>query len=357
MSDIKTRTLDNVIAVSLGISTWSGRKKLRLEDLKDVDGNKIPPTELASLGSKRIIDPKKIAIFEAIRRRCERALSKIGVRFMGGWAIPEDRLDEITREMKTNRLEFEAEKAMLLCDYEQVVEEWVNAHPGWEDVIRSAITPIERVQAQIQFDWYAFKLVAPENAEAEASSGLANATKGLGGRLLAEISEKARETWETSFQGKEQVTRKALRPIVAMREKMEALAFLNPAAAPTIELIDEVLSALPKTGEIKGRDLSSLMGLLNVLSDPDRIREHGQAIQEGRKQSASAASLSLSAATETPAPESPEPTESLEEQSATEVEEAHQDTPQPDEEEQARPDSFIPPRRQRPQPTTPSAWF
>lgn len=357
MSAVATRTLDNVIAVSLGISTWTGRKKLRLEDLKDVDGNKIPPSELASLGSKRIIDPKRIAVFEALRRRCERALSKIGVRFMGGWAIPEDRLDDITREMKANRLEFESEKALLLCDYEQVVNEWINAHPGWEEVIRSAITPIEYVQAQLRFEWYAFKLVTPADSEGEATQGLANATKGLGGRLLEEIATKAKETWEVTFKGKEMVTRKALRPIVAMREKMEALAFLNPVAMPTIDLIDEVLNALPKSGDIKGRDLSSLMGLLSVLSDPERIREHGQMIHDGRKVEATASNLIQQPEAPEPAAEVSEPETRTPELPAVQAESEEEWETEHSEPEPVHQPAPPPPRRQRPTTVAPSQWF
>lgn len=51
----ETQILSKLLLVDLNVSIWSGRKKLRAEDL-GVDLN-LPPSELASLGSKRITDP------------------------------------------------------------------------------------------------------------------------------------------------------------------------------------------------------------------------------------------------------------------------------------------------------------
>lgn len=54
-----TEITDQLTLVVLGIRIWSGRKKLRAEDLHLSDGE-IPPEELVSLGSKRVCDPEPL---------------------------------------------------------------------------------------------------------------------------------------------------------------------------------------------------------------------------------------------------------------------------------------------------------
>ena len=78
--------LSKLVVVSLSISLWTGRKKLSPEDL-GLDFSKLPPEKLATLGSKKICDPEKLAVFSALKRRAERQCEAVGVRFLGGYAI------------------------------------------------------------------------------------------------------------------------------------------------------------------------------------------------------------------------------------------------------------------------------
>ena len=55
-------TLSKLLLVGLDVNIWSGRKKLRIEDLGP--GVDLPPAELASLGSKRIMDPEQIKLHQ-----------------------------------------------------------------------------------------------------------------------------------------------------------------------------------------------------------------------------------------------------------------------------------------------------
>lgn len=54
-------TLRDVIVVSLNVRIWSGRKKLRPEDLTAT--GRLPPKELVSLGSKRLCHPDTLRPF------------------------------------------------------------------------------------------------------------------------------------------------------------------------------------------------------------------------------------------------------------------------------------------------------
>ena len=62
LSDI--RILDELLALHLDIRLWSARKKMTVEDF---GGAKLPPEDLASLGSKRIADPETLRIFGTLK--------------------------------------------------------------------------------------------------------------------------------------------------------------------------------------------------------------------------------------------------------------------------------------------------
>ena len=56
-TDIKV--LGSLLALHLEVNIWTARKKLSPEDF---DGAKLPPDDLASLGSKRVCDPEDLNV-------------------------------------------------------------------------------------------------------------------------------------------------------------------------------------------------------------------------------------------------------------------------------------------------------
>ena len=123
LSDIKV--LDNLLALNLNVNLWSARKKMALEDF---GGAELPPEDLASLGSKRIADPNSLKVFSTLKARAFNYLDRHGIRFMSGWAIPEDKAGDIIKELIGIRDEFLKEKDAFLADYDQSIENWINKH-------------------------------------------------------------------------------------------------------------------------------------------------------------------------------------------------------------------------------------
>lgn len=278
--------LEHVACIQLDVRLWSGQRKLCPADLKLAAGSEIPPATLASLGSKRLCDPRDLAPGVMYKKRAERQLDATGVRFLGGWAIPLEQIDPLDTVLAQLWQEADAWKQTFLACYDQVIQDWITANPGWEDLIRRAVEPVERIAGRIQFSHQLFRVapVAPPDQDAAGhNAGLAATTAALGQRLLQEIARQAREVWIESFQGRDQVTRRALRPIQAMGEKLQGFSFIDPVVTPLVERIRLCLAALPKTGPIQGNDLNALTGLLFLLSDPERLHEHGQAVLAGRQ--------------------------------------------------------------------------
>lgn len=283
--DTDTKVLNRVICFTLAdIHLWSGRKKLRTTDLKIRDGE-LPPADLASLGSKKICDPEDLSVFEKLKRRAHRACEKVGVRFLGGYAVPEDKADELAKELDLCNADFYKEKHAFIKAYDQRIQDWITVHPGWETSIQSAITPVGEVDNQLSFAWHAFRVTEAvqdaDNAQSTLNSGLGKTIGGLSSQLFVEIAKMANEVLEKTLMGRESVTQRALSPIRTIRGKLAGLAFLDKRVRPVIDIIDHVMQDLPDAGKIEGMKLSALYGLVSLLSSEERMQRHGDMILNG----------------------------------------------------------------------------
>lgn len=256
--------LNQIVVIMLNISLWSGRKKLRPEDLaaNGIEADKLPPGTLASLGTKRIIAPEALNPFTALKKEAERICLAKGVRFLGGFAIPKENIDGLVEELKEIKQRFQETKEKLLSDYDKEIAKWIAENPPeWASVIRAAIEPVSTIDQAMHFNFAPVVVGSPEGME-DDNAGLDEETDGLLGQLFHEIRMQAKTAFEASFVGRKEVTRKALRPIMSMRDKLQGLSFLDPEIAEAIQGIDQVMDKVPKTGPITGSDLDMIAGLV-----------------------------------------------------------------------------------------------
>ena len=261
--------LDNIAILVLSVSLWTGRKQLRQEDLKLADGSELPPQKLASLGSKRVMDPAALAPFATFKRRAERTVLAVGTRFLGGYAVPVEKLDELMTQLDDVKDEFNTTKSEFLAEYDQAVHDWKAQNPGWEEVIASAVESLQYVERQLDFRVQTFNINPVDGHE----TGLETEVNGLAEQLRHEVQQQARMTWDGSFRGKLEVGQKTVRPLRAMLEKIEGLVFLEPALNELVTGIRSTLATLPKTGPIKGGDFAALCGVIHLLGNIPEARE------------------------------------------------------------------------------------
>lgn len=259
-------------AIKLNVNIWSGRKKLRPEDLKGAI--KLPPEKLASLGHKKVVDPERINVFHRLKKEAERVCLQTGTRFLGGFAIPDGKLPEAVKELDRIRAEFLHEKEKFLSEYGQAVDEWAERYPDFQSIIRSAVDPVERVRSAIDFDYVVFR-VEPHPRD----QGTLEKTAGhLGHGVLAEVAKEA-ENLLDSILGRDQVSRRVLNPLRRIRDKLDGFSFIDPSFGPIVDSIDRMLMELGKgKAPIQGRDLDRLLALVQILSDPDKARKHGKGL-------------------------------------------------------------------------------
>lgn len=276
--------LSKVVCIHLDFNLWSARRKLDRNDLKIIDGE-VPPDDLASLGSKKICNPEDIADFMNLKKEAERKCAKVGVKFLGGFAVPEDKAADLGAELDAIVAKFYAVKSTFLSKYDNLIKDWVKKHPGWESIISNAALDRNTVDGKIHARWQAFKILEADQTDVTATTlnkGLATAASGLAGQMYAEIAKAAEDLASISLNGRDRVTQKILSPIRTIRDKLEGLAFLDRRVQPLVDTIEHVLDQLPQAGHIDGLALVALQGLVFILSDEGRMQAHGEKVLAGK---------------------------------------------------------------------------
>lgn len=274
--------LDRLTAVNLDVTIWSARKKMKPQDLPGAD---LPPDELASLGTKKVCDPQKLAIFSTLKGRAVGVLGRRGVRFLGGWVIPEEQAAKVEKALEKIERDFEDAKEAFLATYEQDVQNWVRQYPEWTEILQNSLESIDYVRSRIGFRAHFYGITLPP-ATGEVGASLCESLKeevaGFSHTLFSDIAKDATRIWEESFQGKEKVSHKALSPLRDMRDKLRSFAFVEPHVEPVAALIDTALNMASPRGYITGATLIMLQGIVSLLRDPHTLIPHAAQVIAGR---------------------------------------------------------------------------
>jgi hypothetical protein len=254
-----TQVLDRLVAVNLDVRIWSGRKKLTAEDL-------------VSLGSKRVCDPEAIKMFHRLKQQAERICLAGGMRFLGGYAIPEDRTETVAAELDALGETFARERAAFVAGYAEAVEDWIALHPQWEAAIRKAVDPASLVESRLGFGYQLYRI-----APAEVAGNLEQQVQGLGDTLFGEVARIAHEL-DRSFTGKDSLSQRALSTFRRIREKLGCLSFVDYRVQPVLDSLEDWLARVPATGPISGALFNEGFGLMLLVCDPQKMSDHGAGI-------------------------------------------------------------------------------
>ena len=274
--------LDKVVLVKVEANIYGARKKLKKEDLVLADGSKLPPEDLASLGSKRLLDPDQLTVFNRLKKEAERNCLRVGTRFLGGFIIPNEAASTITVELDRIAVDFTKAKADFLAGYDNAVNDWVVKHPEFAGIIEKAVDSVEFVSTRLSFDYLVLAVAMPETLPEKDIERLESKIGSLSEQMFHEIAVEANHLIEQSLLGKDQVTRSALRPIKRIRDKLDGLGFLDYRVAPVVTTIDDLLARIPDRGAIEGSLLQEILATAMLLADPDKTRRHGEGLLSGQ---------------------------------------------------------------------------
>ena len=266
--------LKNMHAVHLNVTLWTARTKLRKEDFGPNASN-LPDEELASLGSKKIAPQEKLRIFSTKKAAAVSLLDRFGVRFLGGWLVPDSTLPLVEAGLNDIHDEFNAAKADFLDNYTTILSEWLDAHPEWYNILEGSFASPDYVQKQLQFGWHSYRLALHQNKD------FTDEVAQVGNTLIDSVVADAESMWKNTFVGRNEIGQKTLRPLKALATKLEGLTLIDPLVEPIMNLITNTLSRMPPSGTITGFDLAMIQGLVCLLRDKDTLLSHANRVLDG----------------------------------------------------------------------------
>lgn len=294
----KVNHLNRLCIIHVDFDIWSGQTRLTAADLKLGVGGEIPPEKIALLGSKKICDPAKLKGFHRLKTEARRLLLKFGMPFMNGFAVPVEKVDEITGKLDDVGSQFNALKQDFIRGYNMAVDEWCQENPEYEGALRAGALPKETVEKRIGFEYQAFMIVA--DSDKGHAMKLNRKVECLGDDLITEVTQEANKFYMERLAGRDQcalTTRQTLRNI---RDKVDGLSFLNSAFTPLVKLLDQTLRGYDQHAE--GRNVVApffyqVVAAVLIMSDKGRIEQYanGSLTVEGMAEGVVGAELVASA--------------------------------------------------------------
>ncbi|WP_295409377.1 DUF3150 domain-containing protein [uncultured Thiocystis sp.] len=269
MNDTLITIAEKMALIVLTVSQWSGRKKLRADDLELTD-SEVPSEELVSLGSKRICNPDALRVFGTLKGQADRACLKVGTRFLGGYLIPNDQLAALSGELDLLKTEYEVETQHFLTGYDREIEDWILRHPEWERQLRTAVDPAAKIGTKFSFR-YRPLIIQPAEGQHDT---LVEDVADIATTVFHEIAQIAIPL-EKSLIGKEAMSQHALRTFRRVQQKLDILSFVDPRIGPILDQVERFLRQVPPSGPVTGSMFQEGFGLWMLLCDEDRMARHG----------------------------------------------------------------------------------
>lgn len=263
--------IGKIVVIVPRFTQWTGTRAMHEGDFAIGTGGQLPPKEVAkSLGLKAIIDTQHLRVFDRIKHKAEALLESCGVKYLSGWAVPEDKVDEVFKGLDDLVARYSMEKADFLNKYDTLVKEWADQNPTFAKEIIEGKLDVNAVAARINGGYESFRLQPVSDKKA---ADLAKSIGGLASELIAGVTRTARIFFKESFLGKTRANRKTVNAVLKIRQKLQGLAFLSSSILPVIAFIDKVIGEMPSEGYFSGEPFWKLAALVKTLSDETLLEE------------------------------------------------------------------------------------
>lgn len=276
--------LDQVILFTLDVRLISGAKRANTEDIEAAKGVVLEKDEVLTLGSKKVFDPEKLREFKRLKDSMHRECMKHGTAFLTGYAVPEERADDLAKALEKIKGAANVAISDLLKNFQKILDDYCDARPTWAATIRANSYTEQYVRSRLSFGFNAVKIVAARS-DGVIADNLKGEVGGLLGSVLRDIADEAQLLQNKSLAGKDKKTRKALRPLKAAQDKLKGFAFLDRRVSAIVEMIEAVDKAMPADGPIEGSDLAMLWGVTTILSTPAKALQVAEQFEQDGKDS------------------------------------------------------------------------
>ena len=241
------------------------------------DGEVTADDDVFTSGSVRYINPVHLRPYLAARNAANRYCRLRGVRFLSGYAVADESLDSIASDMSEIGKDVAEKKAVLIANWDRYLNEWQDGHAEvakWSYRFPSA----RHADQRIGFSVSIYKIHPAQVVMKGAEDGIASEIKGLAGRVLEEIAQDVRETWNP---GTEKATQRIKGLLRCIAEKARTLSFLDGGRLGDLaKFVEDTIASMPPVGCIEGKNFLELSGLMSILVSPAKMAEGVLVIEE-----------------------------------------------------------------------------
>lgn len=225
--------------VHLKIRCWSGEKKAsRDRDISMGTGGQLPPAKLLDLGRKKIFPPKALDPMCRQRKAAERVCLGSGTRFMGGYAIPDESVDELVKRLDEIKRKFDMALTDFLSDFDSNKAAWLAENQEFAHIIRDQVPDRVTVANTFEFSFKLYKLDAVKGFEPDEQD-IANQVLHEIGMTCKEMSNRMLDR-KTAISGKK--LSEQLDPLI---NKLDTLSFGNGRILKVLSEFQTLKNSVP----------------------------------------------------------------------------------------------------------------
>lgn len=267
---------EKLCRVTLNFTIWTGAVAVEDCDLRVGEGGKVPSRKVADRGRKDIVDTKvALGPMNAVKTQARRMLDRYGIKEDEAWVIPVDLADHVCSELDKLKDEFDLSVQELVATFDEKKQAWLSANPEDAEVIARGQAQFDAVNLATRFDaGYRATRFMPVREEDVANFN--EDAKGIGVKLLVEISEQAQDMLNKYFLGKERVSVSTKKTLIKMRNRINGLRFLNRAFTPIVEMLDEIIKGYQvhaSKGYLVGAFYFQVTATLLIMSDRAKLKD------------------------------------------------------------------------------------
>lgn len=260
--------------ISVEVSGGCGERTIA--DSKSVLDGEVLDSDLVSGTKLRWFPTSELKFVNTKSNAVRRTLNQYGVSIVKGTTlVPIKMLPTIMSELELMSNDFNDSIDDIKRRYDAIIDGHCNANPDIAHHIRKCVPPVSDFAGR-----FSFRIHPPMAIQPLFDGDEAQMAKSVATTLLDEVAEEATAIWKKSYCGAERATFKKLRPVLALRDKLMNLSFLDPSVEAAADHFDSVLDKLPKSNVLEGADFQIVANFLLTASDALKLKAYGEVSEQ-----------------------------------------------------------------------------
>lgn len=262
-------SIKNGFLVFLNTRLYGGSTTLKPEDI-GLDAKKLPPSEIAQLGKKFLINPKDLTRVQSATKGVRYKLEQKAVKVEGAFFIPEAIADSVLQEVDAAIDVAKGEIESFLNNFEQKAQAWRDSHPEWDGLLGSVPTR-DTLAGRMKIKRTAVRVGEIEGGEEEFAN-----------TLLSEILDSMRQVGAHLYRmaQNEVLKGRSMMPVRSLHKKLVAYGFLSPDLFQLAHDLGEILAG--KNRDLEGDEKAQIAYAAHMLARKDILECVKAAVAEGR---------------------------------------------------------------------------